>query len=395
VSGRALYVDCVAGVAGDMLLGALLDAGADADVVAAAVASVPVEGIGLRVTREQRHGIDAARVFVEGPAQHVHRTWGEVRELVEASALPERAMRRALAAFERLAVAEGRVHDMPPEQVHFHEVGALDAIGEICGVAVALEELDVDDVSCSPLPAPRGIVSAAHGRLPLPAPATLELLIGAELVGVDLDVELVTPTGAALVSSLASEYGPIPALTLDAVGYGAGARDMAELPNVTRVLVGRLKAKLPSAPVSLVETNVDDMIPELVPDVLSACMAAGALDAWSTPAAMKKGRPGLVIAALARPSQERAVAEAILRSSTALGVRMTSYDRLEAQREWREVRVRGELVRVKVGKIDDAVINVAPEHDDCSAVAERTGLPVKTVWAQALAAATAGDADGI
>jgi uncharacterized protein (TIGR00299 family) protein len=388
VSGRTLYVDCVAGVAGDMLLGALLDAGASEEAVSLALESLPVDGLKLRVSREQRHGIDAARAVVEAPPQHAHRTWADVRAIIEDSSLAPRARMRALGAFERLAVAEGRVHDTPPEEVHFHEVGAVDAIAEICGAAVALEDLGIDELRCSPIPAPRGLVEAAHGRIPLPAPATLELLIGAELRGVDLDVELVTPTGAALVSSMAVEYGPLPALTLEAIGYGAGARDMPELPNVTRVLVGRSKAGFATAPASLVETNVDDMTPELVPDVLEACMAAGALDAWTTPASMKKGRPGIVIAALARPADQRDVAHAMLRSSTALGVRMTSYDRIEAQREWREVMVRGEAVRVKVGKIDDAVINVAPEHDDCSAVARRTGLEVKTVLAEAMAAAT-------
>ena len=197
---------------------------------------------------------------------------------------------------------------MDPERVHFHEVGAVDAIGEVCGVALALESLGIDRVACSPLPAGRGLVEAAHGRLPLPAPATLALLEGAPVYGVPLEAELVTPTGAALVAALAEEYGPLPSLTLERTGYGAGTRDMRELPNVVRAIVG-IAAPSAARTVSLIEANLDDLVPELAPDAAEACFAAGALDVWTTPAQMKRGRPGFVISALARPADEDAVAD--------------------------------------------------------------------------------------
>lgn len=385
--GRLLYVDCVAGVAGDMLLGALIDAGADADGVRAGLGGLAVDGLRLELSRTQRHGIAAARLEVIAPVEDAPRRWLQVRELIDTAGLPERARVRAQETFRRLAEAEGAVHDVAPEDVHFHELGALDALADVCGVALALEDLGVERLVCSPLPAPRGFVDAAHGRLPLPAPATLELLKGAPLHGVDVSAELVTPTGAALVASLAEGYGPLPPMQLEAVGYGAGSGELAERPNLVRVLVGEWLGDRADAVVSLIETNLDDMAPELVPDAADAAFAAGALDVWTTPVQMKKGRPGLVISALARPEAERPVADAILRTTTALGLRIAHLERVELERDFEVVRVHGEPVRVKVGRLGGELLNLAPEHDDCMRVALGSGHTVKSVWAAALAAA--------
>jgi len=385
--GRLLYVDCVAGVAGDMLLGALIDAGADADGVRAGLGGLAVDGLRLELSRTQRHGIAAARLEVIAPVEDAPRRWLQVRELIDTAGLPERARARAQETFRRLAEAEGAVHDVAPEDVHFHELGALDALADVCGVALALEDLGVERLVCSPLPAPRGFVDAAHGRLPLPAPATLELLKGAPLHGVDVSAELVTPTGAALVASLAEGYGPLPPMQLEAVGYGAGSGELAERPNLVRVLVGEWLGDRADAVVSLIETNLDDMAPELVPDAADAAFAAGALDVWTTPVQMKKGRPGLVISALARAEAERPVADAILRTTTALGLRIAHLERVELERDFEVVRVHGEPVRVKVGRLGGELLNLAPEHDDCMRVALGSGHTVKSVWAAALAAA--------
>jgi uncharacterized protein (TIGR00299 family) protein len=287
-------------------------------------------------------------------------------------------------AGEKLAIAEGRIHGIEPEQVHFHEVGAVDAIGEVVGVALALESLGIDRVVCSPLPVGRGFVDAAHGRLPLPAPATLELLRGAPVYGVEIERELVTPTGAALVAALTAEFGPIPRMTLDGTGYGAGARDLRALPNVVRVMIG---SEARTGGVSLIEANLDDLIPELAPDAAAACFDAGALDVWTAPVQMKRGRPGFVISALARPESERAVAEAMLRETSTLGVRIAHLDRIELERERFTIEVNGERVRVKVGRLDGRIVNLAPEHADCERAAKLSGEPVKVVWARALAAA--------
>jgi uncharacterized protein (TIGR00299 family) protein len=383
---RVLYLDCVAGIAGDMLLGALLHAGADPQRVRAGLAGLGIEGLELRTEPVTRHAISATHATIHAAPGQPQRDWRSIRPLIDAAGLPERARERAQEAFKRLAHAEARIHDVDPEQVHFHEVGAVDAIGEVCGVALALEDLGVDRVVCSPLPVGRGFVKAAHGRLPLPAPATLALLKGAPIYGVEVETELVTPTGAALVAALAAGYGPLPRLTLETVGYGAGTRDGAELPNVVRAIVGAETGPA-SRPVSLIEANLDDLIPELAPDAAAACFAAGALDVWTAPAQMKHGRPGFVLSALTRPHDEEAVATAMLRETSTLGVRIARLDRIELERESRTVEVGGEPVRVKVGRLDGKVVNLAPEHADCERAARISGAPVKTVWAQALAAA--------
>jgi uncharacterized protein (TIGR00299 family) protein len=390
---RLAYVDAVAGLAGDMLLGALLDAGADAHAVADGLRTLGVDGLALETERTARHGIAALHVNIAQPAgaPAAHRSWREVRALIDGCVLPKRARERAHATFAALAAAEARVHAIEPEAVRFHEVGALDAIGDVCGIALALESLAIDELFCSPLPVPRGLTESAHGRLPIPAPATLELLRGAPLHGVELDVELVTPTGAAVVAALASAFGPLPPMRLHAVGYGAGTRELVERPNVARVLIGERDAVgdgdgAGRGEALLIETNLDDLAPELVPDAVERCFAAGALDVWVAPVQMKKGRPGIVLSALARPADERAVAHAILRETTALGVRVSPARRWELDRRSVTVEVEGEPVRLKLGLLGGEPVNAAPEHDDCVAVARRSGRAVKEVWAAALAA---------
>lgn len=383
---RVLYLDCVGGAAGDMLLGALLDAGADVDAVRRGLDGLGVAGLALELERVSRHGIGAAHATVRADADQPHRHWRSIRAQIDAAGLPEPARVLAQEAFRRLAHAEARIHGADPEEVHFHEVGAVDAIGEVCGVALAVHALGIERVVCSPLPVGRGFVQAAHGRLPLPAPATLALLEGAPLHGVEVELELVTPTGAALVAALADAYGPLPAMTLTATGYGAGTRDLVALPNVVRAIVGVASAARVH-PVSLIEANLDDLIPELAPDAAAACFAAGALDVWTAPVQMKRGRPAFMLSALARPEAERAVAEAMLRETSTLGVRIAHLDRIELEREAFTVEVSGEPVRVKVGRLDGRIVNLAPEHADCVRAARSLGQPVKTVWARALAAA--------
>lgn len=369
-----------------MLLAALLDAGAEPDRVRNGLGALAIDGLGIEVSDTDRHGIRAARVEVHRPPEPGSRTWADIRAILEQADLPARARWRSEATFRSLAEAEGRIHGIDADQVHFHEVGALDAVADVCGVALALEELGIDRVVCSPLPAGRGFVDVAHGRLPLPAPATVEILKGAPIYGIDLDVELVTPTGAALVAALADEFGPLPPMRLAAVGYGAGSREIPSLPNVVRALVGEAIEPPATAAVCVIEANLDDLSPELVPDAVEGCLAAGALDVWATPVQMKKGRPGIVLSALARPADERAVAEAILRGTSTLGVRISESRRWELERDWHTVEVDGADVRVKVGWLDGEVVNVAPEHDDCAALAARTGRTVKSVWAAAFAA---------
>jgi uncharacterized protein (TIGR00299 family) protein len=383
---RVGYLDCVSGIAGDMLLAGLLDAGAPSE----ALAELP-ERLGLREVRVEtssveRGGMRALRVEVLDADDEASRDWATVRSIIEAADLDATVRERSLAVFEALAAAEADVHGVPIETVHFHEVGAVDALVDVCGAVALVEAMALEELVCSPLPLARGLTTAAHGVLPLPAPATLKLLEGLDVFGVDGDQELVTPTGAALAATLATSSGPIPEMRLVASGSGAGTRELAGRPNIVRVLVGE-RVEAGAGSVVLVETNLDDMLPELVPDAIERCFAAGALDVWTVPAQMKKGRPGIVFSALVRPSAADGVVASILSETTALGCRVSRLGRVELERREHRVEVRGGEVRVKVGSLDGAIVNVAPEHDDCAALARSTTRSVKAVWAEAIAAA--------
>jgi pyridinium-3,5-bisthiocarboxylic acid mononucleotide nickel chelatase len=382
---RTAYLDCVGGLAGDMLVAALLDAGGELEELLALPSRLGLGSVSVEVARVERQGVAALHVEFGVPEEAGHRNWQLIRELLAAADLTASVRDSSLAVFERLAHAEARVHGIDPDDVHFHELGAADTLLDVCGAVALLEDLGVERVVCSPLPVARGIVAAEHGLLPLPAPATVALLEGAPLYGVEGDLELVTPTGAALAATLAERFAELPPLRLERAGYGAGTRDVPHRPNVVRVLIGEELAA-PAPEVVLIETNLDDFSPELVPDAVERCFGAGALDVWTAPAHMKKGRPGFVFSALARPSSEQAVAHAMLEETSALGVRVTRLRRYELEREERSVELDGGTVRVKIGRLDGRIVNIAPEHDDCAELARRTGRPVKSIWAAALAA---------
>jgi uncharacterized protein (TIGR00299 family) protein len=373
---RLAYLDCVGGLAGDMLLAALLDAGASHDALLAVPERLGLVGVDIVVERVERQGIGALHVRVEAAEEHEARGYREIKALVEDAELGEPARARALETFGRLGEVEARIHGVDLDDVHFHELGAVDALVDVCGAFVLLDDLAVERVTCSPLPFARGLTRAAHGVLPLPAPATLALLEGAPLTGVETEAELVTPTGAAIVASIVDAWGSLPPLVLERVGYGAGTADFADRPNVVRVVLGAETAPA-TGPVVLLETNLDDLSPELVPDAVDRCFAVGALDVWTVPAQMKKGRPGA----------EADVARVLLEETSALGVRVHRLSRYELEREERVVEVSGGSVRVKIGVLDGRVVNVAPEHDDCAALARSTGRAVKSIWAEALARA--------
>jgi pyridinium-3,5-bisthiocarboxylic acid mononucleotide nickel chelatase len=381
------YLDCVGGLAGDMFIAALLDSGAPEQTLRELPERLGLPGVQLQVERVERHGIGALHLSVEAGEQHHHRSWRSIREQLAAAELDEQVRARATQVFARLAEVEGGIHGVPPDEIHFHELGAADTLIDIVGAVALLHALRVERLVCSPLPLGRGLTQAAHGRIPLPAPATAALLTGVPVLGVGLQAELVTPTGAALASTLADDWGEIPAMTLQRVGYGAGTADFQERANLVRILLGQPAGAPMTREVVLVETNLDDITPELIPDAVERCFAAGALDVWTAPVTMKKGRPGFILSALARPEAEADVARAILVETTALGVRVARLHRHELEREERAVEVEGSQVRVKLGRLDGRVVNVAPEHDDCATLAGTLGVPVKSIWAAALAAA--------
>ncbi|MGH9184039.1 MAG: nickel pincer cofactor biosynthesis protein LarC [Acidimicrobiales bacterium] len=373
------WFHCFAGIAGDMALGALLDAGADLATVRSLLHRLPVQGWSIEAQPTLRGGIAATRVVVHADPTREVRTYAHIDSLITEARLPERVRARAAATFAALAAVEGRLHRQPVEQVRFHELGGIDAIVDVVGVAAALEVLGVDRVAASPVATGSGVVTCAHGALPNPAPAVVELLTGAPVRGLDVAVELTTPTGAALLAALAERFGPLPAMTIAASGFGAGSRELDSLPNLTQVVVGRAGPE-PAAgqPVALLETNVDDVTGETLAHALAALLDAGAHDAWLTPIVMKKGRPAHTLSVLADPSLVPSLARVLTAETGTLGVRTAALERWPAARRPDQVEVEGLPVRVKVGGG-----RVKVEHDDAARVAARRGLPLREVVSRA------------
>jgi uncharacterized protein (TIGR00299 family) protein len=421
---KIAYFDCFHGAAGDMLLAALLDAGLDLGALEAALAGLGVAGYTLRPARASSHGISGTRLSVEVAAGQPQRDWAQIRALIAAAPLGERARRWALGAFERLARAEAAIHGVPLEQVHFHEVGAVDSIVDTVGVCVGLDLLGVEAVYASPLPLGRGWVRTQHGPLPVPAPATLALLAEAGAPTLPAppgsDGELITPTAAALLAELATFIQP--PLTLRRAGLGLGHKQFPRL-NGLRVWLGEIEngelrmenagqshehehghgngpahehAPILNSPFSILNSqreallelrcNLDDATGEQVAYAVERLLAAGALDAWAAPLVMKKGRPAVLLACLARPEQAEAMAAIILRETPSLGVRWSPVERLAAGRDWVQAATPWGPVRVKRKLLGEEVAGAAPEYEDCAALARAHGVPLAHVYAAALRA---------
>ncbi|HXK33875.1 MAG TPA: nickel pincer cofactor biosynthesis protein LarC [Dehalococcoidia bacterium] len=378
---RIAYLDCVSGISGDMLLGALIDAGAGVDAIDAELRKLDIGGWSLRAERVRRAGITATLAHVglaESPQPH--RRLPDILRILEGSSLPDSDRASAAAVFRRLAEAEARVHGIEPDAVDFHEVGALDAIVDVVGAVVGLRLLGVERLYCSPLPAGGGAARSAHGILPVPAPATLELIALANATvapaSADRPMEMVTPTGAAIATTLATFERP--PMTLRGTGYGAGGRDPEGWPNVLRIWLG--DAAEAQRTMLLIETNIDDMNPEVYGYVLEKLFAAGAADAWTQPIQMKKNRPGVLLSVLCAPEREDAVVRVLLRETTTLGMRVTPVSRHEAQREVFEFESSLGPAAVKVKRLPGEPPRVAAEYEACRRIAEERDLPLIEVY---------------
>jgi hypothetical protein len=382
------WLDLAAGASGDMLLGALVDAGVPLEVLTDAVTALPVEPIRLETEPVTRHGLGGTRVHVHAPESAHHRAWRDVRALLAGAALAPAVRDGALAVFERLAVAEGRVHRISPDEVHFHEVGALDALADVVGVIAGFGHLGLARLTASPVALGSGSARGAHGVVPIPGPAVLELLRGIPVVAGAVPAEMCTPTGAALVAHLVDAWTTLPPMRVERVGAGAGGRDPAELPNVVRLVLGEAADAVPEGPVVL-ETNVDDLDPRLWPGVLDALFTAGASDAWLTPILMKKGRPAHTLSALCRPDTVAAVQAAIFAATSSIGLRVLPVGKVALERTQAAVEVLGGRVGVKVAAHGGRTVNVSVEYEDAAALAGELGLPVKEVLRAATAAAEA------
>jgi uncharacterized protein (TIGR00299 family) protein len=402
--------DCFGGASGNMILGALVDAGLSLDALERELRKLPVRGWKVRARSVHKCGIGALYVDVDVPGEDMqhgkamqsralepghddhhhegvaHRTLADVLTIIRAAGYPHSVEAMAVKIYERLAAAEAKVHRAPLADVAFHEVGQVDAIVDIAGAAIALHLLGIEAVHCSPMPCGRGFVSGAHGLLPSPSPATMELLRGVPTYAVDLDAEMVTPTGAAILTAIAS-FAPRPPMTIDRIGYGAGRSDFP-FANVLRVCIG--EPALESAGLQLLspagfapdvvqlETNIDDMSPQLYEHVMERLFAAGAIDVWTQAVQMKKGRPGTVLAALAPPERSEAVATALLAETTTIGVRSWNAQRVILPRTAESVSTSLGHVRVKVIEAPSGT-RARAEYDDCRAIAQRTGIPLADV----------------
>jgi len=426
---RVLYFDCFSGIAGDMVLGALVDAGLPLDDLRRALGSLALDGYAVSADRVLRAGVSATKFRVheehptaseqkhpaasvpERPAAHAHdhhhehdhdhsdhdhghphthahphRSLPEIFALIERSALSQKGRDRARQMFQRLAEAEAAIHQMPVEQVHLHEVGALDSIIDIVGAVYALEWAGVDRILCSPLNVGGGMVNSAHGRFPVPAPATLRLLGDAPVYSGPVQKELVTPTGALIATSYAAAFGPIPAMTIERVGYGAGDRDTPGTPNVLRVLIGRAAERASGDRVVVIECEIDDLNPQLFGAAMERLYAAGALEVFYVPVQMKKNRPGTLLTVVAPPDRRQTIADVVFAETTTIGLRYAEVERECLEREIVNVSTPLGSIRFKLASRNGRVINAVPEYEDCLALARANNLPVKDVQAIAVQA---------
>ena len=384
---KLAYFDCFSGISGDMTLGALVDAGCAADHLRAELQRLNVPGWQLSAEKVWKNGMAATYVKVQAEDQQKHRSLTTILEILGASQLSQPIRDRAAAIFHKLGEAEARVHDVPLEKIHFHEVGAIDAIVDVVGACVGFAALGIDKFASSPLNVGGGTTKMAHGLLPVPAPATASLLTGKPTYSNGVQRELVTPTGAAIVATLCDSFGPQPPMTVNAIGYGAGTADLEGQPNVLRIMIGEAGEKIVAGfdeEIAVIEANLDDMNPQIYGYVLEKAFAAGALDVYTTPVQMKKNRPGTLLTILCKPSDTNALMSLIFAETTTFGARTYSAQRRALPRESVNVNTAYGDVRIKLSRVNGRILHVTPEFDDCRKLATEKNVPLQQVISEAL-----------
>jgi uncharacterized protein (TIGR00299 family) protein len=378
---RTLYFDCAAGASGDMILGALVGAGADPGQLMGELRLLGVENYQVSFSQVDRCNLSATRASVEIGPEHRHRHLADLLKIINDSQLSAAVKDRASRVFSLLAEAESEVHNVPVERIHFHEVGALDAIIDIVGACIGFELLGIERFVCSPLHVGSGTVEIAHGRFPVPPPAVVSLLRGAPIYSTEVKGELVTPTGAAIIKAVTQEFGPLPPMLVGSIGYGAGARDYQDFPNALRVVIGET-AELPLADVErlvMLETNIDDMSPQVFGYVMDKAFDLGALDCYFTPVQMKKSRPGTLVSILCKPAEQRALCEMLLVETTTLGVRSYEVERRALERAIVTVETPYGAIDVKEARMDGRILRAMPEYEQCRTAAREAGVPLQEV----------------
>ncbi|HTZ48153.1 MAG TPA: nickel pincer cofactor biosynthesis protein LarC [Verrucomicrobiae bacterium] len=384
---KVAYFDCFSGISGDMTLGALLDAGCPLELLRERLRSLPVPGWEISAEKVWKNGMAATHVRVKTEDTQTHRSLSTILGILEKSSLEQRVKERASRIFRKLGEAEAAVHDVPIEKIHFHEVGAVDAIVDIVGACIGFQELGFEKFACSALNVGGGTAKMAHGVLPVPAPATARLLVGKPTYSNGVQKELVTPTGAAIVATLCEHFGPQPAMKVSAIGYGAGTLELENQPNVLRIMAGELAEKsneTHDGTIRVLEANLDDMNPQVFGYLLEKALAAGALDVFATPVQMKKNRPGMLVTVLCKPEDEGRFQEMLFAETTTLGVRSHLVERRALPREVVKVMTRFGEVRVKLSRSQGQVLHASPEFDDCRKLAEEKNVPLHQVMEQAM-----------
>jgi len=386
---KLAYFDCFSGISGDMTLGALVDAGCDVERLRADLRGLQVPGWELSAEKVWKNGMAATYVKVKTENQSKHRSLGAIHEILQKSQLAPGVRERAAAIFTKLGEAEARVHDVPLEKVHFHEVGAVDAIVDIVGACIGFQALGIDKFACSALNVGGGTAKMAHGVLPVPAPATADLLQGKPTYSNGVQKELTTPTGAAIIATLCDSFGPQPPMSVSAIGYGAGTADLESQPNVVRILIGEATEETVTGfdeEIAVIEANLDDMNPQIYGYFLEKALAAGALDVYTTPVQMKKNRPGTLLTVLCKPQDTNTLMSLIFAETTTFGARTYRAQRRTLPREFLKVATAFGDVRVKISRVNGRILHVAPEYDDCRKLAVEKSVPLQRVISEALRA---------
>ena len=377
---KTLYFDCFAGASGDMILGAMVAAGVDPDALREQLSLLNVEGFKIDFETADRSGLSATYARVITTDQKKHRHLADIRRIIEGAGVTPAVKELSIRIFTRLAEAEARVHNEPLEKVHFHEVGALDAIVDVVGAAICFDLLKIERFVGSPLHVGSGMIEMAHGRFPVPPPAVAELLRGVPFYSGDIKGELLTPTGAAIITTVCQDYGPVPPIKTDRTGYGAGTRQYENFPNVLRVLIGETEVDdAASERLWMIETNLDDLSPQIVGHVMDRVFELGALDCYFTPVQMKKNRPGVLLSVLCKPEDKEAVMKLLFTETTTLGVRSCEVERRALRRSVVQVETQYGPIGVKVAHLNGRVVNEAPEFEQCREAAIRANVPLKVV----------------
>ncbi len=383
-----IYIDCPMGISGDMFLGAMFDLGVDLEVIKKALARLPIDSdeINISTSKEQRHSITGTTFRVRLKKTKTHRNYGEITRLIKESGFSPRVEELSLSIFEKIAISEGRIHNVPPEDVHFHEIGAIDSIVDIIGAAIAVDSLGTPTFYASPVALGRGMAKTMHGIIPIPAPATLNILKGVPTTAGPASFELTTPTGAAIIKTLVKEFGPMPDMVIKATGYGAGKKDFEGAANLLRIIRGERAGEDSRESLLVLETNLDDMSPEIGGWLMERLLGAGALEVFYTEAQMKKSRPGLLLTVLAEPDKKKTLLDIIFTESTTIGIRSHTVQRDCLPRTIESVHTEYGPIDLKVASWQGRIVNVQPEYEDCKKAAIREKVPLKQVITAAKAA---------